>query len=126
MLMKMYYNMQLINTNLQLIASAELNVAGEMLYPGVRYISRMEVDKFNTAPGISHAIGINEMLTGATINRSLQQVYNTQLKILEMLQDRVNDREFYENTTLNLKRFPVKYIDQTLPTDVSCRIIKLN
>lgn len=126
MLMKMYYNMQLINTNLQLIASAELNVAGEMLYPGVRYISRMEVDKFNTAPGISHAIGINEMLTGATINRSLQQVYNTQLRILEMLQDRVNDREFYENTTLNLKRFPVKYIDQTLPTDVSCRIIKLN
>ena len=124
--MKMYYNMQLINTNLQLIASAELNVAGEMLYPGVRYISRMEVDKFNTAPGISHAIGINEMLTGATINRGLQQVYNTQLRILEMLQDRVNDGEFYENTILKLKRFPVKYIDQTLPTDVSCRIIKLN
>lgn len=126
MLMKMYYNMQLINTNLQLIASAELSVTGEMLYPGVRYISRVEVDKFNTKPGINHTVGINEILTSATINRGLQQVYNTQLKMLEMLQDRVNDDVFYENTVLNLKRFPVKHIDQTLPTDVSYRIIKLN
>ena len=126
MLMKMYYNLQLINTNLQLIASAEVNDLGEMLYPGVRYISREEVDRFNTEPGVQHTIGINEMLTGATINRSLQQVYNTQLKTLEMLQDRLNSFDFFENTTLRLRRFPVKYIDQTLPSDVSYRITKLN
>lgn len=126
MLMKLYYNMQLINTNLQLIASAEIDVDGNMLYPGVRYISRAEVDTFNTSPGIKHNVGINEILTGSTINRSLQQVYNTQLKVLQMLQDRINTDVFYENTVLNLKRFPVKYIDQTLPSDVSCRIIKLN
>ena len=122
----MYYNLQLINTNLQLIASAEVNDLGEMLYPGVRYISREEVDRFNTEPGVQHTIGINEMLTGATINRSLQQVYNTQLKTLEMLQDRLNIFDFFENTTLRLRRFPVKYMDQTLPSDVSYRITKLN
>ena len=125
MLSKMYYNLRSIIDNIKFIASVEMDDHGKSLYPGVRYISREETSKYDINPTPQDYIGVNELVCTGTINRSLLRVLKKQQDIMQMLQDRTNDQEFFNTTTMHLKRTPVPYIEHKLPTQATHRLQKL-
>ncbi len=121
----MYYNLRLILDNIKLIASAELSNSGQKLYPGVRYISREETAGYSASPTVEDYIGVNELVCTGTLNRCFSRIYKMQSDIAEMLQDRNNSEEFYNDTTMIMKKAPVHLIDHKLPQGATHRIQKL-
>lgn len=125
MLYKMYFNLQLIVNNLQYVSSTEVNILGEKLYPGVRYIARDETDQYNMQPGIEDSVGVNELLSSTLINRCFSRLYDKQQEVLQLVQDRDNTADFLNNITVHFKRYPVKHTQQKLPSQVTYKTTKL-
>lgn len=125
MLSKLFFNLRRIIDNIKIIATVEITDMGKQKYPGVRYISREETAMFSIDTDVRDYVGVNELVCTGTLNRCLNRVYQAQELILEMLQDRDNSVEFYNQTTIHMERSPVTHLKHKLPSQVTHRIQKL-
>lgn len=124
---KMLYNINLVYDNISYVASAELTETGSLKYPGVRYVSELEVSKYRVGTSIDETnyIGVNELVSTGTLNRFVLDITTRQTNILDLIRTRTNSPEFYHGSYNILKRNPVPAVESYLSTDFLYRTIKI-
>ena len=87
-LVKMLYNNLLILENISRRFSTVYNEKGLSEYVGFNYLLEDELKTLSYETTLDNYIGINEVILSATVNRCLEKIYELQLRIQSILQER--------------------------------------
>ena len=79
------YNHLLFRDNIHSKYSAFYQPSGNIIYEGLTRITDSDIHAYSYEIEQSNLIGINEIMLSETINRPLKEIYDLQLKMLEML-----------------------------------------
>ena len=88
MILKLLYNNTVLLENMMRRFSTKFDELGFSRYVGFNYFIKNEIEKLTHVVDENSYIGVNEIVTTSTINRCLEQVYNRQLVIQELLQEK--------------------------------------
>ena len=79
--------------------AGKYNTTGSFVFNGIRYIDEVEYSDIKLTLGKDNYIGVNEYFTSTVINRCLEQIYNLQNDIINLLQVKeVNTWPLEENS----------------------------
>jgi hypothetical protein len=124
---KLLHNLNIIYNSIVYIVSNEITPTGSSKYPGIRYISEDELSTFRIHDALKQTkyIGVNELVSSATINRCLQDIVSKQNTVLHLIRDRNNTLDFYYGSVNRLKRLPVPVVESYLASGYRYRIQKI-
>jgi hypothetical protein len=88
MILKLLYNNTILLENMMRRFSTKYDELGFSRYVGFNYFIESEIKKTTYNITDNTYIGVNELVLTTTINRCLEQVYNIQLSIQELLQEK--------------------------------------
>jgi hypothetical protein len=127
MIAKLLHNLNVIYNHIVYIISNEISSAGSFNYPGIRYVSEEELNEFRLNDTLENTlyIGVNELVSSATINRCLRDIIDKQVSTMLLIRDRNNLPEFYYNSVNKLKRLPVPVVESYLASGYRYRIQKI-
>lgn len=89
---KLIYNHQLFKDNLFGKFVGTYNATGRIQYKNVQYITDNDVNLFNYSTTLNNFIGINEPVLAETINRPLKEIYNMQLNLLTLCNEKYTNK----------------------------------
>ena len=88
MILKLLYNNTILLENMMRRFSTKYDELGFSRYVGFNYFIEEEIKKITYNVTENAYIGVNELVLTSTINRCLEQVYNLQLTVQELLQEK--------------------------------------
>ena len=113
---KFLYNNLTILNNLKYVPTVELDVEGDFLYPGIRYISQQDINSIIKTRDNSIYVGVNELITTGVLNRVLRDIVKDQRTTLTAIVDRKNTKDFFDRTVLELSKTPVPHVKHIIST----------
>ena len=123
---KLLHNISLLYSNVRYVASMEVDINGDLKYPGIRYISEQEINQYRSeVTSMDVYIGVNEILSTGVINRCINSIVSEQLKFLKLISTRHNPRSFYTAGKVVLKDTPIPHLDYLLPSGRSYKKQKI-
>ena len=88
MILKLLYNNTILLENMMRRFSTKYDALGFSRYVGFNYFIEEELKKITYNVTENAYVGVNELVLTSTINRCLEQVYNLQLTVQELLQEK--------------------------------------
>ena len=89
---KLIYNHLLFRDNFHSKYIALYDGNGRVQYTGVNYIKDVDTNLFEYSTSLNNFIGLNEPVLAETINRPLKEIYNMQLKLIDMCKERYTNK----------------------------------
>ena len=82
---KLLHNHLILKDNIRAKFAGEYDSLGNLLFKGIKYVNYDDEDVITYLADLNNYIGINELVTNSTVNRVLENIYELQLDLLDIL-----------------------------------------
>ena len=100
---KLIYNHLLFRDNIHSKYRGQYDDQGRLQYLGIDYIKDTDPNLFTYNPDLNNFIGLNEPVMADVVNRPLEKIYDLQVNLLDMVNEKISNKYPYPEHVVGLK-----------------------
>ena len=100
---KLIYNHLIFRDNIHSKYRGQYDDQGRLQYLGIDYIKDTDPNLFTYNPDLNNFIGLNEPVMADVVNRPLEKIYDLQVNLLDMVNEKISNKYPYPGHVVGLK-----------------------
>ena len=100
---KLIYNHLLFRDNIHSKYRGQYDNQGRLQYLGIDYIKDTDPNLFTYNPDLNNFIGLNEPVMADVVNRPLEKIFDLQVNLLDMVNEKISNKYPYPEHVVGLK-----------------------